>query len=62
MNDKLMSEKEEAIGGFGLSLSATIPQDAYIADLEIIATPLAELPWDSPLPGKVKEVANLLQL
>lgn len=57
-----MSEKEEAIGGFGLSLSATIPQDAHIADLEIIVTPLAELSWDSPLPARVKEVANLLQL
>ncbi len=62
MNNKLPSEKEKAIGGFGLSLLATIPQDAYIADLEITVNPLVEFPQGSPLQARVREVANLVQL
>ncbi len=56
----LPPEIEKAIDDFGLQLIATIPEDPYIADLEIKGTPLIELPQDSPLQLKVKEVANSL--
>ncbi|GAH28317.1 unnamed protein product [marine sediment metagenome] len=58
----LPQEIEKAIDDFGLQLIATIPEDPYIADLEIKGTPLIELPQDSPLQAKVKEVANSLGL
>jgi CO dehydrogenase maturation factor len=58
----LPQEIEKAITDFGLQLIATIREDPYIADLEIKGTPFTELPQDSPLQAKVKEVANLLQL
>lgn len=62
MNNKPPSEIEKAIGDFGLELITTIPEDPYIADLEIKGAPLIDLPKDSPLQLRVKEVANLLQL
>jgi len=55
-------EIKKAIDDFGLQLIATIPEDPYIADLEIKGTPLIELPQDSPLQLKVKQVANSLGL
>lgn len=58
----LPPEIEKAIADFGLQLIATIPEDPYIADLEIKGAPLTELPQDSPLQLKVKEVANSLGL
>ena len=58
----LPQEIEKAITDFGLQLIATIREDPYIADLEIKGAPFTELPQDSPLQAKVKEVANLLQL
>lgn len=58
----LPPEIEKAIDDFGLQLIATIPEDPYIADLEIKGTPLIELPQDSPLQVKVKQVANSLGL
>ncbi len=58
----LPPEIEKAINDFGLQLIATIPEDPYIADLEIKGTPLIELPQDSPLQLKVKQVANSLGL
>jgi len=58
----LPQEIEKVITDFGLQLIATIREDPYIADLEIKGTPFTELPQDSPLQAKVKEVANLLQL
>ncbi len=58
----LPPEIEKAIDDFGLQLIATISEDPYIADLEIKGTPLTELPQDSPLQLKVKEVANSLGL
>lgn len=58
----LPQEIEKAIDDFGLQLIATIPEDPYIADLEIKGAPLTELPQDSPLQVKVKQVANSLGL
>jgi len=62
VNDKLPPEIEKLVADFGLELIATISEDLYIAALEIKGTPLIDLPKDSPLQLRVKEVANLLQL
>jgi CO dehydrogenase maturation factor len=56
---ELPSEIEKAIEGSGLEMMATIPEDPYIADLEIRGAPLTELPSDSPLKVKVKEIARI---
>ena len=45
-----------------LELIATIPEDPRIADLEVRGIPIVELPPDSPLPLKVKEIAGKLRL
>jgi CO dehydrogenase maturation factor len=58
----LPREIEKAVADFGLQLIATVPEDPYISDLEIKGTPLIELPQDSPLQVKAREIANLLQL
>lgn len=58
VNGKLPPEIEKAIDDFGLSLITTIPEDPYIADLEIKGTPLVNLPQDSPLQQSVKEIAS----
>ena len=62
VNGTLPPEIEKAIANFRLEIIATIPEDPYIADLEIKGTPLTDLPQDSPLQSKVKDIASLLQL
>jgi CO dehydrogenase maturation factor len=54
----LPPEIEKAIVDSDLKIIATIPEDPYIADLEIRGAPLTELPSDSPLKVKVKEIAK----
>jgi len=58
----LPPEIMEAINSHGLELIATIPEDPRIADLEVKGMPIIELPPDSPLQLKVKEVASKLGL
>jgi len=62
VNNKLPPEIEKAIANFGLELIATIPEDPNIAALEIKGLPITELPEDSPLRLKVKEIAQGLGL
>jgi len=62
VNDKLPPEIEKLVADFGLELITTISEDPYIAALEIKGAPLIDLPQDSPLQAKAKEIANLLQL
>jgi CO dehydrogenase maturation factor len=62
VNNKLPPEIEKTIANFGLELIATIPEDPNIADLEIKGLPITELPEDSPLRLKVKEIAQGLGL
>ena len=52
----------KAIDSHGLELIATIAEDPGIADLEVKGIPIIELPSDSPLQLKVKEVASKLGL
>ena len=58
VNGKLPPEIEKAIADFGLSLIATIPEDPYIANLEVRGTPLVELPSNAALQQSVKEIAS----
>lgn len=56
VRDGLPQEIEKAIGDFGLDLIATIPEDPYLAELEIKGKPIIELPEDSPLQLRAKEI------
>jgi len=58
VDGKLPPEIEQAVAGSGLELVATIPEDPYIAELEVKGTPVTALPSDSPLRLKVKELAS----
>ncbi len=62
VKDELPPEIRRAIDKSKLQIIATIPEDPNIADLEIKGAPLIELPQDSPLQVKVKEIANSLGL
>lgn len=52
----LPPEIEKSINGFGLDLIATIPEDAYLAELEIKGKPIVDLPENSQLRLGVKEI------
>jgi len=58
VNGKLPPVIEQAIADSGLELIATIPEDPYMAELEVKGAPVTALPPDSPLWLKVKEVAS----
>jgi CO dehydrogenase maturation factor len=62
VNGKLPSEIEKAIIDSRLELITTIPEDPNMANLEIKGRPVIELPQDSPLRLKVKEIAKSLLL
>ncbi len=62
VNNKLPPEIEKAIANFGLELITTIPEEPNMANLEIKGLPITELPQDSPLRLKVKEIAQGLGL
>ena len=59
---ELPPEITKVIDESALQIIATIPEDPNIAELEMKGTPLIELPQDSPLQVKVKEIANSLGL
>jgi len=58
----LPRELEKAIDDFRLDLIATIPEDPFIADLDIKGTPITELPEDAPLRLEVKGIITKLGL
>jgi CO dehydrogenase maturation factor len=55
----LPPEIERAIDNSSLQIITTIPEDPYIADLEIRGAPVTSLPSDSPLKIKAKEIAEI---
>lgn len=59
---ELSPEITKVIDESALQIVATIPEDPNIDELEMKGTPLIELPQDSPLQVKVKEIANILGL
>jgi len=59
---ELSPEIKKAIDESGLRIIALIPEDPNIAGLEMKGRPVAELPQESPLQLKVKEIAEGLRL
>jgi len=62
VKDGLPQEIAKAIGDFGLESIASIPEDPYLADLEIKGKPIIELPEDSPLRLGAKAIISKLGL
>ena len=59
---ELSPEIKKAIDESGLQVIALIPEDPDIAGLEMKGRPVTELPQESPLQLKVKEIAEGLSL
>jgi CO dehydrogenase maturation factor len=59
---ELSSEIKKAIDESGLQVIALIPEDPDMADLEMKGRPVTELPQESPLKLKVKEIVDGLRL
>jgi CO dehydrogenase maturation factor len=59
---ELSPEIKKAIDESGLRIIALIPEDPNIAGLEMKGRPVTELPQESPLQLKVKEIAEGLRL
>jgi len=59
---ELSPEIKKAIGESGLQVIALVPEDPDIAGLEMKGRPVTELPQESPLQLKVREVAEGLRL
>jgi len=59
---ELSPEIKKAIDESGLQVIALIPEDPNVAGLEMKGRPVTELPQESPLQLKVKEIARSLLL
>jgi len=59
---ELSPEIKKAIGESGLQIIALIPEDPDIARLEMKGRPVTELPQESTIQLKVKEIAEGLHL
>jgi CO dehydrogenase maturation factor len=59
---ELSPEIKKAIDESGLRVIALIPEDPNVAGLEMKGRPVTELPQESPLQLKVKEIAEGLRL
>jgi CO dehydrogenase maturation factor len=59
---ELSPEIKKAIGEADLQVIALIPEDPNVADLEMKGRPVTELPQESPLQLKVREIAESLSL
>lgn len=62
VKDGLPQEIRKAIDDFGLDLIATIPEDPYIAELDIKGRPIIEIHEDSPLRLGATEIISKLEL
>jgi CO dehydrogenase maturation factor len=59
---ELSTEIKKAIDESGLQVIAQIPEDPDMAGLEMKGRPVTELPQESPLQLKIKEIAEGLRL
>jgi CO dehydrogenase maturation factor len=59
---ELSPEIKKAIDESGLQVIALIPEDPDMASLEMKGRPVTELPQESPLQLKIKEIAEGLRL
>lgn len=62
VKDSLPQEIGKAISDLELDLIAIIPEDPYLAEIEIKGKPIVELPEDSPLQLGAKEIITKLGL
>ena len=62
VKDELSPEIKKIIDESGLQVIALIPEDPNMAGLEMKGRPITELPQESPLQLKVKEIARSLLL
>jgi len=62
VKSELSPEIKKAIGESGLQVIALVPEDPDMAGLEMKGRPVTELPQESPLQLKVKEIARSLLL
>jgi CO dehydrogenase maturation factor len=62
VKDELSPEMKKAIDESGLQVIALIPEDPNVAGLEMKGKPVTEIPQESPLQSKVKEIAEGLRL
>jgi len=62
VKDGLSPEMKKVIGESGLQIIALILEDTNISVLEMKGSPITELPQESPLQLKVKEIAEGLRL
>jgi CO dehydrogenase maturation factor len=62
VKDQLSSQIQKAIAESSLQVVALIPEDPYVAALEMKGSPVTELPEDSPLRSKVREIVETLRL
>jgi CO dehydrogenase maturation factor len=62
VKDELSPEIKKAIDESGLQVIALIPEDSNMAALEMKGRPITELPQESPLQLKVKEIIEGLGL
>jgi CO dehydrogenase maturation factor len=59
---ELSPEIKKAIDDSGLQVIALIPEDPDMANLEMRGMPVTELPQESPLQSKIREIAEGLRL
>jgi CO dehydrogenase maturation factor len=59
---ELSLEIKKAIDDSGLQVIALIPEDPDMANLEMRGMPVTELPQESPLQSKIREIAEGLRL
>jgi CO dehydrogenase maturation factor len=59
---ELSPEIKKAIDESGLQVIALIPEDLNMAGLEMTGRPITELPEESPIRTKVKEIVEELRL
>ena len=59
---ELSPEIRKVIDASGLQVLALIPEDPDVADLDMRGKPVTELPPESPLQSKVREIAEGLRL
>jgi CO dehydrogenase maturation factor len=62
VKDGLSPEIKKVIDESGLQVIALIPEDSNMADFEMKGRPVTELPRESPIQVKVREIAEGLRL
>lgn len=59
---ELPEQLKNTIANYGLELTATLPEEPQIANLEINGTPIVNLPLDSPLSRGIEQLAYKINI